>query len=209
VTRFPSLVNARDDEHLVVHRKPEHDRKREHGDERIDRPFLNAEEAAQPAALEDELDYAERCADREQIHHSGLEGNDERSEDDQQQDSAVVLAEAGDDEERLIDADSEPDHQRELRGEVGHLDDAAGQRDQPHPGAEPEQRGGNREPIAANEPKLISRITTAAPTPTMVANPSEACCACSIAWPPSSTWRRDDRAAWAVVMTRAGPDRAA
>ena len=39
---------------------------------------------------------------------------------------AVGVAVAGDDEERVVDADAEPDHQRELGGEVGlHLEELA------------------------------------------------------------------------------------
>ena len=53
-------------------------------------------------------------------------------------------------------------------------------------------------PIALNDPKLISRIRIAAAIPTTVANPSEACCACSIAWPPSWTSSVAERADSAV-----------
>ena len=52
---------------------------------------------------------------------------------------AIDLAVAGDDEERVIDADAEPDHQRQLRREVGHAQHPAAQTDQTDPGAEPEQ----------------------------------------------------------------------
>ena len=34
----PLLVDARDEEDLVVHREPEHDREQHHGDEGVDRP---------------------------------------------------------------------------------------------------------------------------------------------------------------------------
>ena len=64
----PLLVDAGDEEDLVVHREPEHDREEHHGDEGVDRPGLDAEQAGEPAALEDRLDDAERRADREQVH---------------------------------------------------------------------------------------------------------------------------------------------
>ena len=60
--------------------------------------------------------------------------------------------------------------------------------------------------MALNDPKLISRIKIAAAIPTIVANPSDACCACSIAWPPSSTWSVAERADSAVVITRSTAD---
>ena len=57
---LPLLVDAGDEEDLVVHREPEHDREDHHGDEGVDRSGLDAEEAAEPAALEDRLDDTER-----------------------------------------------------------------------------------------------------------------------------------------------------
>ena len=48
----------------------------------------------------------------------------------------------------------------------------------------------------------MSRIKIAAAIPTIVANPSDACCACSIAWPPSWTSSVADRADSAVEITR-------
>ena len=84
----PALVDARDQEHLVVHRQAEHDREQHHRDERLDRPLLDAEQAAQPAPLEDRDDHAERGADAEQVHHGGLQRDHERAEDDHQQQRA-------------------------------------------------------------------------------------------------------------------------
>ena len=57
----------------------------------------------------------------------------------------------------------------------------------PTPAARPNSAVAIGSPIATNEPKLSSRMTIAAAIPTTVANPIPACCACSIAWPPSST----------------------
>ena len=70
---------------------------------------------------------------------------------------AVGVAVAGDDEERVVDADAEADHQRELGGEVGHVDEVAAEPDHAEPGAEAEQRGHDRQAHRENEPKLISR----------------------------------------------------
>ena len=62
---------------------------------------------------------------------------------------AVVLAKARDDEQRVVDADAEADHQRQLGGEARHVDHVAGEVDHPDPGAEAEQRGRDREPHRA------------------------------------------------------------
>ena len=58
----------------------------------------------------------------------------------------VVLAEPGDDEQRVVDADAEADHQRELRGDVGHVGDVRGEADQREPGDQPEAGGDQRHP---------------------------------------------------------------
>ena len=82
---LPLLVDAGDEEDLVVHREAEHDCEDHDGDERIDRSGLDAERACEPAALEDRLHDAERRGDREQIHECGLHRNQQRAEDDQQE----------------------------------------------------------------------------------------------------------------------------
>ena len=59
---------------------------------------------------------------------------------------AVGVAVAGDDEEGVVDADAEADHQRQLGGEVDHVDEPAAEPDQAEARAESEQRGHDRQP---------------------------------------------------------------
>src|SRR4029453_17377216 len=73
--RLPLLADAGDGEDLVVHRRPQDDREQEHGQERLDRGLVDAEEPGQPAAFEDRLDDPERRRDREQVHQRGLQRN--------------------------------------------------------------------------------------------------------------------------------------
>ena len=62
---MPLLVDAADEEHLVVHREAEQDREHHHRQERLDRPGpVDADQAAPPAPLEDGGDDAERGARR-------------------------------------------------------------------------------------------------------------------------------------------------
>ena len=69
---MPLLVDAADQEHLVVHREPEQDREHDHRQERLDRPGLvDAEQARPPAVLEHRGGDAERRGDRQQVHHRG------------------------------------------------------------------------------------------------------------------------------------------
>ena len=56
------------------------------------------------------------------------------------------LAEAGEDEQRVVDADAEADHRRELGGEVGRVDNVREEGDQAETGAEAEQRRDDRQP---------------------------------------------------------------
>jgi len=48
----PLLAHARDQEHLVVHRQPEHDGEHQHGNPWFDRSFLDPDHAPEPAPLE-------------------------------------------------------------------------------------------------------------------------------------------------------------
>ena len=57
----------------------------------------------------------------------------------------VRLAKARQDEQRVVDADAEPDHRRELGGEVRRVDDVREQRDRAESRAQPEQRGDDRQ----------------------------------------------------------------
>jgi hypothetical protein len=81
----PLLVYPGDQEHLVVHRQPEEDREQEHGDEGVDRPAGNPEQASEPTPLEDRDNHTQRSADREQVHRRGLQRNHGRSEHDREQ----------------------------------------------------------------------------------------------------------------------------
>ena len=51
-----------------------------------------------------------------------------------------LLPVAGDDEQRVVDADAEPDHDADERGEVGHLEQVAEENDQRAADADAEQR---------------------------------------------------------------------
>ena len=57
-----------------------------------------------------------------------------------------AVAEAGEDEERVVDADAEPDHRRQLGREVGGVEDVGAERDQAEADAEREQRRDDRQP---------------------------------------------------------------
>ena len=57
-----------------------------------------------------------------------------------------AVAEAGEDEQRVVDADAEPDHRRQLRRELGGVEDVGAERDQAEADAEREQRGDDRQP---------------------------------------------------------------
>ena len=83
------LLDAAEEEHLVVHREAEHDREQHHRHPRLDRAFLaDADEALDPAPLEDRDDHAVRRADRQQVHDHGLERHEQRSEHEHQQHEA-------------------------------------------------------------------------------------------------------------------------
>ena len=81
------LADAAEEEHLVVHREPEQDREHEHRDEADDRQRLvDADAGRAPPLLEHEHDDAVGGADREQVHHRGLDRHEDRAEHDHQQD---------------------------------------------------------------------------------------------------------------------------
>ena len=56
-----------------------------------------------------------------------------------------VLSVAGDDEQRVVDADAEADHRHHRGGEVGHRDDVAGERHERRGDAETEQGDADRQ----------------------------------------------------------------
>ncbi len=73
----------------------------------------------------------------------GVDGGDRRVAGFQPLVEAV--AEAGEDEERVVDADAEADHRRQLRRELGGVEDVGAERDQAEADAEREQRGDERQ----------------------------------------------------------------
>ncbi len=68
----PLLVDARDEEHLVIHGEAENDREQHHRHERLDRAGFDAHDPVKPPPLEDDDDHAERGADGKQVHESRL-----------------------------------------------------------------------------------------------------------------------------------------
>ena len=64
-----------------------------------------------------------------------------------------VLAVAGDDEQRVVDADTDADHRHRGGGEVGHVDEVADDEDQRDAGADAEQRGADRQPHREHRPE--------------------------------------------------------
>jgi hypothetical protein len=74
------LADAGEHEHLVVHRQSEHDGEEHEGDERVDRPGLDAEQRVTPSPLEDDDDHAVGGGDREHVHDHGLERDEHRAE---------------------------------------------------------------------------------------------------------------------------------
>ena len=77
-----------------------------------------------------------------------------------------ALPVAGDDEQRVVDADAEADHRHHLRREVGHRDDVAGRAPRaPMPMPRPNRAVPIGRPIASTEPKATSRMMTAARMP--------------------------------------------
>src|SRR5262249_38051289 len=78
-----------DDEHLVVHRQPEQDREHEQrhvGHHR--HRAVEADQAVQPAPLEYRGQHAVGGADRQQVHHRGLDRDHHGAEGEQQQHEA-------------------------------------------------------------------------------------------------------------------------
>ena len=64
-----ALLDAREQEHLVVHREAEHDRQHQRRRQRVDvAEVVEADDAVEPALLEDDHQHAVGRADREQVH---------------------------------------------------------------------------------------------------------------------------------------------
>jgi len=82
-----ALADARQQEHLVVHRQAEHDRQHERRRQRVDvAGRLEAEETVDPAPLEDRDQHPVGGADRQQVHHQRLQRQDRAAQQDQQHD---------------------------------------------------------------------------------------------------------------------------
>ena len=75
------LLDAGEEEHLVVHREAEHDREEHHRRPRLDRPGLARRRRgrSRPSPLEHRDDHAVRGADRQQVHDHGLERHERSS----------------------------------------------------------------------------------------------------------------------------------
>jgi hypothetical protein len=121
-------------------RRQERERGGEHQNDRGGGGERDAVEQPQPNAEEAEQGDHDGAAGEEH----GAAGGADRDRDrllDVAAVGAVGVAEAGDDKEGVIDADAEPDHERELLREVGRVDHVRQRGDQPAGGAEPEERG--------------------------------------------------------------------
>ena len=78
-------MHPADEQDLVVHRQPEHDREQDHRDARVQRLRREAEQAGEVSLLEDEHQRAERCADREEVQQDRLQRKDHRAGQQEEQ----------------------------------------------------------------------------------------------------------------------------
>ncbi len=93
-----------------------------------------------------------------------------------------------DDEQRVVDADAEPDHRREHLSRRRQVDERGEERDRRDACAEAEQRRADGRPIAITEPKARRRMTIAASSPTPSALDGGVRSAADGISPPNSTW---------------------
>ena len=114
--RLVALADAREQEDLVVHRQPEHDREHQRRRERVD-------------LVVDEAEHAERGADAEQVHQHRLEREHDRAQQHEQHDVGEPEQEQQDLPHRAAD---EVDHVGLRSGDAADVE--------PHPGA-----GGGRQ----------------------------------------------------------------
>ena len=81
------LLDPREQEHAVVGREPERDREQQDRLRGLQRALARvAEQALQPAVLEDQLEDPERGAQRQQVHDQRLDGQHDRAGHQEQDD---------------------------------------------------------------------------------------------------------------------------
>ncbi len=116
------------------------DHREQHGDRGRHRDAVEEADAEQqhPHQRDDHGDAGE-----EHGAAGGVDGGDRRVA--RLQPLVEAVAEAGEDEERVVDADAEADHRRQLRREVGGVEDVGAERDQAEADAEGEEGGDQRQ----------------------------------------------------------------
>ena len=116
------------------------DHRHQHGERGRHRHPVEEAEAEQqhPHQRDDHRDAGE-----EHRAAGGVDGGDRRVA--RLQPLVEAVAEAGEDEERVVDADAEADHRRQLRRELGGVEDVGAEGDQAEADAEREQRGDDRQ----------------------------------------------------------------
>ena len=130
------LLDARQQEHLVVHRQAEHDREQHHRHERFDRRRLDAGQSAEPAPLEDGDDDAVGGRDRQHVHDDRLERHQQRAEHHHQQQERHGEYGAEEDQDAATEIVTEVDVGRHRSGQVGGDAGALDER-RDHVGAQP------------------------------------------------------------------------
>jgi hypothetical protein len=115
------LLHGREQEDLVVHGEAEDDGEQHHRRPRLDgRSPADAEQAAEPAPLEDRDHHAVGGADGQQVHHHGLERDENGAEDDQQKHEAQDEHGADEPGQALGEHRREVDVGGRLAADVGH-----------------------------------------------------------------------------------------
>ena len=80
------LLDATDQQNLVVHRHSEHDAEQDYRQARVNRLRAEPEKLAQMPFLEDPHHRSERCRDREEVRQHGLERKDDRAGEQEKDD---------------------------------------------------------------------------------------------------------------------------
>ncbi len=78
------LLDATQEEHLVVHRQTEHDAEEQHGERGLDRTRLELEHGREMTFLEDPHERPERRSDGEEVRHDRFERQDDRAKEREQ-----------------------------------------------------------------------------------------------------------------------------